>query len=305
MTCLIWQRLHCALMDMDLFSVLRYNFRTGSALSKSGRKQCHPLMTKLNMQSEKETVLNLRGMISFPSGILETIYNIHQNVLCITSAWPSMPFISVDPVRARNNPSRAWTTTPFLHFPGDYPSNTSIVSRTLRLRFNETVYNLEEAVGPPGRHPMFRPEQNSVDATRHVLQMFAPLKSTVMDPCFGTDATVKACPLGPKYQNFYRCDADAYCLDLMMASLLEVFSRQVLIIDLDIREDLKVEKAAEALLKGRKTGRSVRRKQVWRHPRSLPPVQTFPHQIVQFLSQYNIDMTFYNNNNTRQFPCTL
>lgn len=79
------------------------------------------------------------------------------------------------------------------------------------------------------------------------------------------------------------------------ASLWEVFSSQARYEEMDIKEELKVEKAAEAYLKARNTGRCVRQNQVWAHPTSLPPVQIFTPYIVQVLSQYHMDMALCTN----------
>lgn len=69
--------------------------------------------------------------------------------------------------------SKDWTF--FLFFFGGDTSNKNTVSSILSLKFEYMVLNLEVPVGPSGRRPMLRPEQDSVDTIGHVIEKFAHL----------------------------------------------------------------------------------------------------------------------------------
>lgn len=129
---------------------------------------------------------------------------------------------------------------------------------------------------------MLRPEQKSFDAIRFLKQRFVSTKLSVMDPCFRTGVTSKECVLERNHQKLHGCEADGRCVKMMMASLLEEFASQFFKKKLNIKEELRVEKSGKAFVNARNTSRDVRQKQVWPHPRSLPPVQLATH-IVQFL----------------------
>lgn len=77
----------------------------------------------------------------------------------------------------------------FSSIPGDCLSNTNIISRIPRFKFNETVFDFYKLVGPSGWNPMLRAERNSFDATHNVVRIFAPSRKAVLNPCFWTGST--------------------------------------------------------------------------------------------------------------------
>lgn len=79
----IWRRKHCFPAVIDLLFVVPYSFQAGWTPHKNSGKQYQSLIPTMKVQRKKRTVSNLRKMISSTSGILETICNIHLNLLYI------------------------------------------------------------------------------------------------------------------------------------------------------------------------------------------------------------------------------
>lgn len=121
--------------------------------------------------------------------------------------------------------------------------------------------------------------------------------------CIETGLTAKACLLAPKHFKFFGCEADGFCLSKSMHSILEIFARQVLYNDSDINECEETQKATRKYLRGKASGKKTRQKDIWRTPRGLHAVQSFPNLIVFMLSQYLDDMnlSIYGKN----LPCTV
>lgn len=67
------------------------------------------------------------------------------------------------------------------------------------------------------------PKLKPVDMMFHVIQKLSLPGSLVLDPCFGTRATVEACLLELKHRVSTGCEADCHFIAKMMPSLLQVF----------------------------------------------------------------------------------
>lgn len=183
----------------------------------------------------------------------------------------------------------------FPSFSGDYSPDINIESRVHRLKLNKTVSKPDKQIGTSGRHPLLRLGQKAVSVTRHVIRKYSDPGLDVIDPCFRTGATANECLLETKHRKFHGWEADRHCVDMMMASLVKVFESQVLKKELDINKELTVKSGVGTFLNDQNTRTTERWKQVWPHSRGFPPVQTCPAHIVQVLSQYQMDMTLYNN----------
>lgn len=69
----------------------RVRFLDRASKLKNGRKRYLPTMTLLKRQSEEETFSVFTWMVLSTSGTPEAICNIHRDVSCIISTWPSKP----------------------------------------------------------------------------------------------------------------------------------------------------------------------------------------------------------------------
>lgn len=137
----------------------------------------------------------------------------------------------------------------------------------------------------------------------HLISKFCPPGGTVLDFCMGTGSTAKACLLAPKHFKFFGCEADDSCLLKSMPSILEVFARQILNDESDINESEEIHEAARRYLQGKASAEDTRRKDLWRTPRGLPAVQSFPNHIVFMLPQYFDDMDLFLHG--KHLPCTV
>lgn len=88
-----------------------------------------------------------------------------------------------------------YTSPPYLK---GYPPKTMVVPEIPRLSFSEAMFDLHKPVGCPGGFPTLRPEQKPFDLLCHAIWKFTQPGSMVLDPFFGTGATVSACLLEPE-----------------------------------------------------------------------------------------------------------
>lgn len=102
----------------------------------------------------------------------------------------------------------------------------------------------------------------------------------VLDRCFATGATAKACLLEQKHGWFAGCEEDSRYVAKTMPSLWHVFSLRVLTKDLDFNE-ADVQCPAEAYLEAIQYEKSGRRSEAWRAPKGPPSVQEFPRHKTQ------------------------
>lgn len=120
----------------------------------------------------------------------------------------------------------------------------------LHPKVNETVIYWARPAGPSGRQTMLCSEQRIADATIHVASKFVLPGSSVMDPWFTPAEKAKLYLVEQKVRKIFRREVDSQCVDMMMASVLELFASRCFNKESDIKGDRRVEYVAKAFLKG-------------------------------------------------------
>ena len=176
----------------------------------------------------------------------------------------------------------------------DFPGTSNVVTNIPRIQPSDILYR--EETNENGRPFMWRPEQKSIPMLKDIIVRMTKPGATVVDTFAGTCATAKACLMLKKHRKFIGCDKDEDCLEAAMPELLRVFAEQVLNEDSDIVCAPEVGEAAKVYLHALKGMDRRKRINKWTVPGGLPPAQTMPDYLLEFLSSMHLDYSLLDKN---------
>lgn len=170
---------------------------------------------------------------------------------------------------------------------------TDEVSGASRHSFFQTAFDLEKPIAESGMRQMVFPKPKSAAVMRLALRKTTNNRNMIFDLLTGSSVTAKVCLLESKHRKFICCDSDSNCIEGIIPSHLDTLAMQILSEWLDIFEEGKFQLAAEAYLNMSSSNKSVLSRGAWKFVTLLPPVQSFPYNVTQFLSQERLNMELF------------
>lgn len=138
----------------------------------------------------------------------------------------------------------------------------------------------------------------------HISKKLGSPNAMVLDACFGLGVNAKECFMDLRHCEFTGSDGDVACVQKMVSSLLGIVTSQIRKKECYIIENAKVDIVEGRFFQTSTCSRSDLTRFSWTRPLSSPTEQSFPLDIMQFLTKYFCVMNLFARARTiRPYDC--
>ena len=191
------------------------------------------------------------------------------------------------------------TSTHSLYVKSSHPPYVNVIDN-VQFAPREILYKpVKPGENPgPGRRPMLRPEQKSVNLMKHFITEYTKPGSIVVDLFGGTFSTARACMSLREPRIFFGCEKDPNCFIQAEEHVMDAFykssqgARNPMQLDttpVQLEVDSFLKYMEDKRVAHRIVGKSADA------PKGLPEYQMFPPHIIEFVSSTMRSNFFYDN----------